>query len=70
MKYPLYEDKVGALPSILDTILSNATNEKIYKSRASDETKNLLVRYGIKQQHNLSFLDGVATMAKQQVKKS
>lgn len=60
-KYPLYEDKVGALPSILDNMLGNATNEKIYKSRV-DETKNILVRYGIKQQHNLSFLNSIATV--------
>lgn len=58
-KYPLYEDKIGALPTMLDNMLGNATNEKIYKSRV-DETKSILVRYGIKQEHNLSFLNCIA----------
>ena len=60
-KYPLYEDKVGALPTIIDELFANSTNDKIYKSRIK-ETSNILVRYGIKQEHNLSFLNSVSTI--------
>ena len=60
-KYPLYEDKVGALPTIIDDLFSNSTSEKIYNSRIK-ETSSILVRYGIKQEYNLSFLNSISAV--------
>ena len=55
-KFPLYENKYGKLPKILDDLLGNFTNEKIVRDRIETNT-SILVRYGVIQEVNSSFLN-------------
>lgn len=60
-KFPLFENKVGRLPKIVDTLLSNYTNDKINKDKNDriSKNENILVRIGSVQEINLSFLNAL-----------
>ena len=60
-KFPLFENKVGRLPKIVDTLLSNYTNDKINKDKNDriSQNENLLVRIGLVQVTNMSFLNAL-----------
>ena len=67
-KFPLYENKLGKLPKILDDLLGNFTDEKIVRDRI-EPNMSILVRHGIIQEVNSSFLNTLCKILKTDSKK-